>query len=148
MEKKTYKNPYHRVLAWLLAFMMILGSFRGGGLVKAAEDTSFIVVEKTFSNIPEDKIPGNFEVSVEGANTYTLNKGNHNWEKSGSYPNIKWTWKIKGAGVGRYTVSENNYEVENYSVTASGLNSVSVDAVLLLLIEMYMKHHAVLLSGR
>ncbi|HFI0333311.1 TPA: SpaH/EbpB family LPXTG-anchored major pilin [Streptococcus suis] len=90
-------------------------------------DTSYITVVKTFKDLPENKIPANFQVTVSSdTNSYTLNKDNYGWEQAGSYPEITWSWRISGAGLGTYYVTEQNEEVENYTVTTAGEGNITV----------------------
>ncbi|HFU4084157.1 TPA: SpaH/EbpB family LPXTG-anchored major pilin [Streptococcus suis] len=90
-------------------------------------NTSYITVVKTFKDLPENKIPANFQVTVSSdTNSYTLNKDNYGWEQAGSYPEITWSWRISGAGLGTYYVTEQNEEVENYTVTTAGEGNITV----------------------
>lgn len=94
-------------------------------------DANFIIVEKKFTGITEDQIPDNFQITVTGQNetSYTLTKNSSGWEEVDSTDSsIIWRWKISGVGMGKYTVSEENEEITDYTVTTTGIgDNVTVE---------------------
>lgn len=95
-----------------------------------SEDPNYILVEKTFCNLPPDLIPDEFQVivsSVSGS-VYKLNRENILSQAEDSEGNTVWSWRIIGVGTGMYTVSEHGETVSNYSLTKSGEGTVDVKA--------------------
>lgn len=95
------------------------------------EDENFIIVEKKFTGITEEQIPDNFQITVSGSGqNYTLTKSNYNWSETiNDDGSIVWRWKISGVGTGQYTVSEDNQEIADYTVTTTGIgDNVTVKA--------------------
>lgn len=101
-------------------------------IAETGQDENFIIVEKKFTGITEDQIPVNFQITVTGQNgtSYTLTKNSSGWEEVDSADgSIIWRWKISGVGTGEYTVSEENEEIADYTVTTTGdSGSVTVEA--------------------
>ncbi len=94
----------------------------------SAEDINYIIVEKRFVGLPEDKIPASFQISVSSdRDVYILNKDNTTGKREVD-GTVIWTWKIIGAGIGTYSVSESNESSDGYSVTKSGEGTVEVKA--------------------
>lgn len=95
----------------------------------SAEDPNYIVVEKTFSGLPEKLIPEDFRITVSSdGGAYTLNKANTLSRSTDAAGDILWRWKITGVGIGSYTVTEAGEEAEGYTVTPSGAGTVEVRA--------------------
>ena len=92
-----------------------------------AEDPNFILVEKTFSGLPEALIPEGFQVTVTSpTGTTALDRENTVSRFSDEDGNAVWRWKITGVGTGTYSVTESGEEVENYTVTKSGEGTAEV----------------------
>lgn len=87
-------------------------------------DVNYILVSKTFEGISSSQIPADFKITVAQGNgeSYTLTS------ESAIIDGLTWKWKIDNVGAGTYTVSESNAEVENYTLTPSGLGEVEVKA--------------------
>lgn len=101
-------------------------------IAETGQDENFIIVEKKFTGITENQIPANFQITVTGQNgtSYTLTKNSSGWEEVDSADgSIIWRWKISGVGTGEYTVSEENEEIADYTVTTTGdKGNVTVEA--------------------
>lgn len=83
------------------------------------EDQNFIIVQKTFSGITKDQIPSDFTITVTNNSTgkqTLLGKASATISADG----LTWSWRIDGATIGEYTVTERNETVTNYTVTTEG----------------------------
>jgi pilin isopeptide linkage protein len=95
------------------------------------QDPSYIVVQKTISGLKDEQVEtlkGTLTITVQGTDdTYTLtygkNDGNILWRENGN----TWAWRINGADVGNYTVSESGAKVEGTTLTATGTGNVSIE---------------------
>ena len=99
-------------------------------LADSREDPNYILVEKTFSGLPQELIPESFSVTVSssGGESYTLDRENTISQTTDAAGQTLWRWKLVGVGTGTYSVSESGESVEDYSVTKSGEGSVEVKA--------------------
>ncbi len=96
--------------------------------VPISQDENYIEVRKTFAGegISPDMIPGNYRIRVTGGNSYTLDL--HTPGVQMSDDGLTYVWRINGVGAGTYTVSESNYEIEDYQVMSEGTGTVAVKA--------------------
>ena len=97
---------------------------------ESEEDPNYILVEKTFSGLPNEQIPENFTVTVtsQSGDSYALSRENTLSQSTEADGSVLWRWKLSGVGTGGYTVRESGESVEGYTVTKSGEGSVEVKA--------------------
>jgi len=85
-------------------------------------DTAKIKIEKNFVGLTATHVPDDFQIQLmqNGQAVHTLTKSN----RDASSTDLHWVWTID-APVGDYTLTEQNAEVTNFDLSASGLTGVS-----------------------
>ncbi|MDO5048251.1 MAG: Cna B-type domain-containing protein [Actinomycetaceae bacterium] len=134
-ELKHKRKRWGRLSAVLAAFTVLLGlvvpSLAPALTAEAAIDLTKgnVIVEKEFVGISQNEIPTNFQItlkSTDGKHTYSTNDANvADPLKPDIKPNsVVQRWRINGAPIGDYTISESGEDVPGYEVAAT---TVTVD---------------------
>ena len=95
--------------------------------------TGTLTVTKTVKELPEGLagLPENFAITVMNSRdetVATLKYGTDNDESDTTYYSKTGTWTLNNLAPGDYTVTESNYAVDGYSVTATGDTTATVTA--------------------
>jgi hypothetical protein len=82
-------------------------------------DTTYIVVEKTFTGILSSQINDAFAIEVKDASNSTVATLNSANTETKSSDGLTWTWKVN-VQAGTHNVSESSAEVGGYDLVATG----------------------------